>query len=151
MSRDVEFGPMRGTTALIRNYRPAVELEDAIRTANSFDFDGDEETALNMIAGMSLKERAAAVRIVQMVDSYYEKFIGRLKDFADFWSAENIKKLNDFGTSSLNPTPFEARRTVNHKRPTVVIRQDGREFRMLIPDKLLDLDREWVTFSYKPR
>ncbi|GLS50554.1 hypothetical protein [Methylobacterium gnaphalii] len=149
LSRDVEFGQMRGTTALIRNYRPVVEPEDAIRTANSFNFDGDEETALNMIAEMSLKERGAAVRIVQMVDSYYEKFINRLRDFAEFWSAANIKNLNDFGTSPLNPTPFEARHIVNHKRPTVVIRQAGNEFRMLIPERLMELDREWKAFSYK--
>ena len=149
LTRDVEFGQMRGTTALIRNYRPAVELEDAIRTANSFDFDGDEETALNIIADMSLKQRVAAVRIVQMVDSYYEKFIGRLRDFAEFWSTENIKNLNAFGSSPLNPTPFEARRLVNHRRPTVVIRQEGKEFRMLIPDRMMQLDREWKVFSYK--
>lgn len=150
LSRDVEFGQLRGTTATISNYRPVVELQDALRAATGFEFDGDESAALDLIAGMSLQERGAAVKIVQLVDGYYEKFISRLRDFADFWSTDNIKNLNAFGSSPLNPTPFEARRTLNHNRAVVVIRQDNKEFRMVIPDRLTSLDPTWTSFSYKP-
>ncbi|WP_125901186.1 hypothetical protein [Methylobacterium indicum] len=150
-SRDVVFGRLAGTTALLSNYRPKVELEDAIRTAASFDFSGDEEAALDLIAGMDNRTRRAAVDIVQLVDQYYEKFISRLKDFVEFWDADNMSRLNAFGSSPLNPTPFEARRTIISGRPVVIIRQNNLEFRHVFPATLLSLSPQWKAFTFKKR
>lgn len=148
-SRDHVFGMMAGTTALLKDYRPHVELSDAIRDANVFSFSGDEEAAIEFIVKLTTAERTAAVAICQSLDSRFTKFTSRIQDFRTFWSAENIDRLNRYGTSPFNGFPFEARRTVMHGRPVVSIRQGRIEFRSVISTKLDDLAREWQVFTYK--
>lgn len=139
-----------GTTAVLRNCRPKVEREDAIRSLDVFGHIDSEEAALNLITAMTPNETLAAIATVQAVDRYHEKFSTRIQDFAEFWSEDNIKRVNEHGVSPLNPRPFEARRTTIHTRQLVVIRQTGKELRAVMPATLSKLDHQWKAFSYRP-
>jgi hypothetical protein len=150
-SRDHGFGALLGTTAVINNYRPVVELNDAIRDAEGFQFDGDEEAALDFIVTLNAATRAAAMAIMQSLDNRWLKFSARIKDFAAFWSAENMRRLNAYGTSPFSPISFEARRSVIGGRSFAIISHEGVELRALIRPCFDDLERPWERFAYKKR
>lgn len=148
-SRDHEFGYLGGTTALLSNYRPLTELDDAIRSLDSFDFAVTEEEALDRIAEFKERERRAAVAICDLVDKSFEKLTSRLDDFAAFWSRDNIERIGAFGASEFNHDPFEARfaEIGAARRPTVVIRHGREEFRMQVSPALFDTSRPWTSFQ----
>jgi hypothetical protein len=146
-SRDVDFGPLAGTTATLADYNPPKELSDA-RRATEF-FANLPSEILYFIADMAPRERLAAVANCQMIDTYYEKFRSRIVDFTSFWSRDNVARLHAYGTSPLNHFTFEAEYRSVNGRPLIVMRHGREELRVIPGDRLNDLERDWTAFTYK--
>lgn len=148
-SRDHNYGPMHGSIAVMKDYRPVTELNDAIRYAEAFEFDGDEAAAMNFICDLTMENRGPAVTILQSLDALWLKFSERINDFAAFWSSDNLRRLNAYGTSPYSPISFEARRTVIGGRYFVILEHERVELRMQFSERLENLDRPWSAFTYK--
>lgn len=148
-SRDHNYGPMHGSIAVMKDYQPVTELNDAIRDADVFGFDGDEAAAMDFICDLTATTRVPAVAIMQSLDARWLKFSERIKEFATFWSAANLKRLHAYGTSPFSPIRFEARRTVIGGRYFVILEHERVELRMPFSERLEDLDRPWSAFTYK--
>jgi len=73
------------------------------------------------------------------------------RDFAEFWSTENLDRLNAYGSDKHAPFRFEARRATLKGKERVVIRYGSSELRAELPSLIFDLDRDWKQFTYKQR
>jgi hypothetical protein len=107
-SRDINFGPLLGTTALIKDYNPVKELRDVEQNIGFLGVHDDEEEALNFIAAMSPEERTASVASLELAEKRFARFAARLRDCLAFFSEENISRLGRFGSHPLNHQPFKA-------------------------------------------
>ncbi len=148
-SRDIDFGYMRGTTALIKIYQPVTELNDIDRNISFLNFDGDEEDALNFIAAMSDSERRATVASLQLADQKYVRFSERVQDCLAFFSPDNIDRLNCFGSHPLNHQPFSASISVTWKRRIVRFKEGMVTAFIPINAELYEFDFSWKLVPFK--
>jgi len=148
--REIDFGFLTGTTALIKDYQPVTELNDVDRNISFLAFDGDEEAALNFIAGMTDEERQATVASLRLADTRYEKFAKRIQDCLAFFSPENIERLNSFGTHPLNHQQFSARIKTTNGRGFVEFEDTGK-CHIAINPNLLRFDFSWELIPFKGR
>ncbi len=148
-TRDVDFGFMSGTTALMNDYQPVRELNDVDRNIGFLNFEGDEEAAINFISEMTEGERRATVASLHLADKNYEKFSKRVQDCLMFFSPENIARLNQFGIHPLNHQPFSAEiKTIGPRR--FVKFKEGRDTcNIPIDPDLARFDYSWEMIPFK--
>lgn len=142
-SRDHYFGMIAGTTALLKDYNPIKELNDAQRMCDLYPFDGGEAEALELIAGMTEKERRASVANLQNLERQYAKFIKRITDFAVFFSADNIARLHAYGTDQHGHFTLWAERKIVKGRLQISLRHDREECRVIVADRLFTTGVKW--------
>ncbi|MGB5086078.1 MAG: hypothetical protein WBO09_16095 [Methylocystis silviterrae] len=148
-SRDIDFGFLDGTTALLKNYQPVIELNDIDRNISFLNFKGDEEDAMNLIAAMTDAERRATVASLQLADSKYEKFSKRVQDCLDFFAPENIERLNKFGTHPLNHQPFKASISRGQRRRVVHFKEGRVSCSIILSENLYEFDYAWEMVPFK--
>jgi hypothetical protein len=141
--REHTFGKLAGRLMTTKDYQPVKDLEMLIRQAESLEGTDTEENTLSFICGMTDKQRTAAVTIIQIIEAGTEKFIGRLMEFREFFTAENADKLRQFGDSPHNPQQFGVELEVLHERPRLLIRFRG-DWDTLWPGKSLV---DWTSAS----
>jgi len=151
-TRDHDFGILDGLVATLRDYAPQRELDDAIRTADSFDFAGGEAEAIEFIAALDDDpvRRRAAVATCQGLDMYYARFQERLTDFRAFWAPENIERLRRYGNSEFSNFAFDLRRVNMRGLNVVLVREAQREARIVLSPTFTNTSfPEWSYFKFK--
>ncbi|WP_018407666.1 hypothetical protein [Methylocystis rosea] len=148
-TRDVDFGFMTGTTAVMKSYHPIKELHDVERNISFLNFEGDEADAIDFIAEMTDAERHATVASLQLADKNYVRFAERVKDCLAFFSPENIERLNRFGTSTFNHQPFSATISTAGKRRIVKLRDPHGACVIIINTDILNFDYSWQMIPFK--
>jgi hypothetical protein len=149
-AREVSFGALQGTTMLIRDYKPAVELNDVERNLSVFDFVGDESDALDFIVGLSAKDRKAAVSLLQHADTKFAKFKERAADAVQFFSPANLSNLSKFGSHPLNPQGFSIELKPTKPRWTFNIRSVNGRCRVLLDPCFHDPRLGWTAIPFTP-
>ena len=149
MSRDIRFGFMMGTTALIKNYNPVRELADVERSLNVTGISAGEAEAIDFVAALTDRERVATVASLQNADKGFEKFMKRAKDCVAFLSEANIQRLNEFGTHPLNHQPFEAAYKMVGKNRVIQFRYQNTSCVITVPPGLGNATFEWKAVEYK--
>jgi len=144
-SREIEFGPMVGLTAVSKDYNPVKQIETALRVLDSFDLRPTEEEALELICGWTESERhrSVAVAVLKELDRGSVKARDGLADFWAFFSRSNIERLNAYGTHSDCPMPFSASLESNKQRTLVTIIHRRLECRLSFASAVTDLDVGW--------
>ena len=135
-SREVNFGLLAGSIAVINDYKPVNDLETLIRQLESVQQPPTEEAVVEFICNVSNEQRRAAVAILRIVDAGVKRFVARLTEFFQFFTPENIATVNAFGTSPLNHLRFTAIYE-QYRRPHVTIKQ-GQGVCLLAVEHLFD-------------
>ena len=149
LSRDIQFGPLGGTTAVIKDYNPVKELGDVDRNINFTGFEGDADAAVLFVADMTPEQRRASVFGLQHADRAFEKFVRRTRDCVSFFSRENIERLGRFGAHHLNHQPFEASYRHGGKGAVIQFRHAGTSCLITAPPDLWDFKVDWEMVPYK--
>lgn len=142
-TREHDFGILNGSLAVINEFHPVKDLETVIRQLESIESRPDEEAAINFICEMSERQRHAAVAIMEGIDKGVDKFAGRLKEFAQFFTRENAEVMNAFGTSPLNSLHFTVTFEILHKRPCLRIKHGSKLCKLDVGPQFAALDYEW--------
>jgi hypothetical protein len=150
--REISLGEIIGTTAVLREYKPVKELYDVIRTINSVNFAGDEMAAIEFISGMSPEQRRAAVATLQFADTYYDKFVRRIRDFIEFFSDTSVSRLNAFGTHPLNARSFSTAAINGRTTRVFKLNSTGEDCTIVIDKQIFSFDFSWkmIPYSKKP-
>jgi hypothetical protein len=143
LTREIEFGMFAGQIAVIKDFNPVKELDDALRILLSLDVTPTEEHTLEFIVGMTEKQRHAAVAIIEAIDSERRKLIARLHNCAQFFARENIEPINSYGSHPSNPFPIEAKYDVFRGQPRVAIKHRGELCLLLVGQQLNAIEFEW--------
>jgi hypothetical protein len=133
----------------IHDYKPVVELDDVQRNLSVFDFAKCGDSIVDFIAGLSAKDRKAAVAALQIADKNFAKFERRARDVLEFFSRENIATLNEFGAHSLNPIPFSIELSFNGSVRRLSINSTVDRCSLLINARIFDLAHEGTEIPYK--
>ena len=142
-TREIEFGAFKGQTAVVKDYNPVRELDDLVRRQTSLHATHTEEDAMNFIVKMTEAERRAAVAIIEGIDTYYGRFIAKLRDFSDFFTKENIELIHGYGSHRLNPLRMEAKYETIRGQPRVVMQHWNEKCQLLIGQQLYDYYFAW--------
>ena len=116
------------------------------------NFAGDDMAAIEFIAGMSAENRKAAVAILQLADTYYDKFVRRIRDFIEFFSDMSVARLNAFGTHRLNPQSFSTVASNGKTTRVIKLNSTGEDCTPIINKKIFSFDFSWkmIPYSKKP-
>jgi hypothetical protein len=142
-TKEIEFGTIIGQTAVIKDYNPVRELDQAIRLLSSLELTPTEDLALDFIVSMDEKQRRAAVAIIEGADAARSKLVGRLHDFSKFFSKENIELIHDYGNYPNNPMRIDASFDLVRGQRRVSINHYEERFLVLIGSQLFDINFEW--------
>ena len=128
-SRNIEFGILRGSTALISDYHPIADLARVYRDCENYCASASEEAALDFIVKLDRKAVGDAVRKLSHARTSYLRFKDRLRDFLSFFDEANIATINNWASHPLNPAPFTAHlsarshgKSLELRRPVETIR-----------------------------
>jgi hypothetical protein len=108
-TRDHDFGLLAGGIAVNAEYNPEKELHTIVRQLESIlsSVQGlSEESILYFIAELTDAKRRAAVALMEIVDRGIERFIARIREFEQFFTADNAVLLKAFGDSQHNSQGF---------------------------------------------
>lgn len=110
-TRDVVFGLLAGTTAVINNYDPVTELDNIELTLKPYATFPTEEAALDAICEMDPDDRKRATIQLRNSDGAFRKFQNRIEDFCAFFSPDNIRRINAWTSHPEHPAQFTITRT----------------------------------------
>ncbi len=146
-TREIEFGVFKGQMAVVKDYNPIKELDDLVRRQVSLPATATEEDALNFIVTMTVPERRAAVAIIEGIDTYYGRFVARLRDFGEFFTKENIELIDAYGNHQLNPLRIAAKYETIRSQRRIVLQHWSERCQLLIGRQLYDYNFEWPESS----
>lgn len=109
-TRDVVFGSLAGTTAVINDFNPVAELNRIEAVLKVFPPCGSEEDALEAICRMPGAERKWATTRLRQTDIDFRKFQARMADFCAFFTAENIARIDAWTQHPEHPSRFRIKR-----------------------------------------
>lgn len=104
-SREINFGRLQGHTALLSTYNPEQEVQQIYLRLSKCNFKNDN-LRLEFIAGLSNKERHDYTVLLKEADRAFRKYEDRLRDFISFFSTDNLRCLDSWGSHPNCPTPF---------------------------------------------
>ena len=127
-SRTVEFGILRGSTALITEYNPIADLARVFRDCEGYEVGNSDADVIDFITSLDRHKIAKAVTMLGQARTDFERFQRRIRDFLQFFDENNIAVLNAWSSSTLNPTPFLAK---------IIQRSDGKSIELKSPHQTL--------------
>jgi hypothetical protein len=142
-TRDIEFGVLTGSTALIGDYNPTGELNRIRSALNAHVCGLDEEAAMNYIVDLDERRRGEAVVQLREAERSYEKFSQRLNDFREFFSVANIERINAWSSHPLNPQPFTASFVSSGGNRVFVLRGKQEVFQVVLNPVLWRTNIAW--------
>jgi len=137
-TRDMVFGPLEGTTALIAKYSPVQELEAVRILLAEYAGGSTEEATFNYVVSLTADEnrRRDAHARLRAADQFWDKFSARLRDFRQFWTRDNVERLNAYGSHRDSPFSFQAAYELVQRRPRITFRHRQHECRILLGAEL---------------
>lgn len=150
-TRDTDLGLMTGLVALHRDFNPMKEHEYIERQLLSFGIAPTEEEALEFIVGMSDKEKAAAVAILQSADKKFGKLTSRLSEFWSFFTSGNIAMIQRYADHPDSRIYVRAGHQIANGR--TVVRFEHREFlcRISFISPIHSWATEWPAPEYREK
>lgn len=134
-TRDVVFGPLAGTTALIRDYNPVSELNRIAAALCRHDKQSTEELALAYVVTLdSAARHKVYVELTEAAEAY-ERFRRRLIDFTAFFTPDNIARIQAWASHTAHQ-PFETSRTAQRGITIVSMRRGNYQFKVTLKDPL---------------
>jgi len=102
-TRDIGFGILSGTTAVISDYNPLSELDRIAAVLRRHDRGSTEGAALDYTASLSDNERRRAAIELREADRAFYKFSHRLDDFCAFLALDNIERISAWASHREHP------------------------------------------------
>lgn len=127
-TRDIVFGLLVGTTAVINDYNPVAELDRIEQVLKLYAGFPTEEAALNAICNMTDSERKWARNGLIKTDDAFRKFQRRIEDFCAFFSAANIGRIGAWANHPEHPAPFKITRAEEAAAVSITIRNSNDRF-----------------------
>lgn len=131
-TRDVVFGSLAGTTAVINDFNPVAELNRIEAVLKGFPPCGSEEDALEAICWMPGAERKWATTRLRQTDIDFRKFQARMADFCAFFTAENIARIDAWTQHPEHPSRFRIKRAEQQGSVILTISSYENRFRAVI-------------------
>lgn len=142
-SRTVEFGILRGSTALITEYNPIADLARVYRDCEGFDVGKSDADAVEFIVKLDSQKIANAVTMLEQARTDFQRFQKRIKDFLQFFDENNIAVLNAWSSSLLNPTPFSVKIGVRPNGKSIEFKSPHQTLRITLHSNLWVTDEEF--------
>lgn len=142
-TRDIAFGILSGTTAVINDYNPIAELDRIKQVLQLYAGHPTEDAALNVICSMTDAERQWATTRLRQTDDAFRKFQSRIADFCAFFSPENIGRIGAWTSHSEHPAPFRITRTEKSGAVIVTIRNADDRFYVAIAQVIAAHRANW--------
>lgn len=131
-TRTIEFGIMRGSTALISDYNPIADLARVYRYCDGYSIGTSEAAAIDFIAAMDRKNADTAVQKLGHARVSYLRFRDRLRDFLAFFDESNIETINNWASHPLNPARFWAHIAPRSDGKALELRRPGETIRIML-------------------
>ncbi|GLK76180.1 hypothetical protein GCM10008171_14340 [Methylopila jiangsuensis] len=134
-TRTITFGPLHGVTAVQRDFDPVRRVDAAYERLKPLLCD-DDDAVLAMIEGLDEKERHTAVVFIKEAEREFGKVLAMIKDMRNFFAADNLKRIDAWGTHEDNPHQIRVddRRIIGKNE--IYITGDGARA-LLSPDPVL--------------
>jgi hypothetical protein len=131
-TRDIQFGMLGGTTALIGDYSPVKELDQITAALNHQNRGETEDAALEYIVTLNdAARRRAYVELTEAARSY-SKFRNRLIDFVEFFEPDNIARVKTWASHPTHPQPFEVSLMERSRMTILVMRRGNERFQVVL-------------------
>lgn len=146
-TREHNYGLLSGAIAVHSDFHPVKELEWIQRRLASVETMPTEEAALEFICSINEKQRNAAVVIMESVDVGVRRYVARVKEFLSFFTLDNARVLNAFGSSEYSPIGFSTSFETLHGRPSLRFKQGRIMCRLDIGPQFAALEFVWPSPS----
>ncbi|MDR4305945.1 hypothetical protein IHQ68_04810 [Chelatococcus sambhunathii] len=135
-TRSVSFGVLRGTTAVKANFDPTRDIDLARSRIQPLRCEATDDAVLDFILSLDDKGREMAVGFIREAERTFEKALAAIKDFRNFFEADNLKRIDAWGAheDAFNPVKIEDRRFLGKRE--VYITGSG-SAALLTPDPVL--------------
>lgn len=142
-TRDITFGLLDGTTAVINDYNPVAELDRIRQVLQLYANHPSEVAALDAVCKMTDAERKWAMTRLRQTDDSFRKFQSRIADFRAFFARENIDRIGAWASHPEHPSPFKITRTEKSGSVVVTIRNSDDRFYAVIAPVIEAYRADW--------
>lgn len=105
-TRDVELGLLKGSTALLREYDPAKELQRIATSLAPLQLSSSDDETLELLLRAPPREITLVATRIREAAKAYERFRERLHDATAFFANDNLQLIAAWGRHPLQPDQF---------------------------------------------
>ena len=142
-TRDIMFGLLIGTTAIITNYNPARELDQIGAILEKCPMCTTEEEALEAVCQLTEKDCKWTATNLRETDRSFRRFQSRIADFCSFFTTDNIARIDAWTRHPEHPSPFRITRRQEFGSVTLSISGYEDRLKVSVAPVIEDYRAEW--------
>ena len=133
-TRNIDFGVLSGAVAVSDAFKPLARIDDIRSVLSTYAGLNSEEEALDKICDMTDAVRGKTVEVLKEADDKLQKFERDMGGFCEFFSQDNIGRINKWGDHPKNVVAINITRNEIAGAVSLVIREDGESSYIRIAD-----------------